>query len=77
MLSTLYGGKSITETHKNQGGVEVLIVSLHILGVVLHRLSFVHGVEIKLQVVVLDWLEVHLEGLLDAMDWSQLIGPCN
>ena len=61
------------KTNENQGGVEILIVSLHILGVVLHRLSFVHCVEIKSGVFVLGWLKVHPEGLLDAMGWSQLV----
>ena len=32
---------------------------LHGIGVVLHRLSFVHGEEVKPGVVVLDWLEEH------------------
>jgi len=73
----LYSGKSITETHENQGGVEILVVLLHVFGVILHRLSFVHCVEIELGVVVLDWLEVHPKGLLDAVGWSQLVGPNN
>jgi len=77
MWSTPYGDKRNTETHENQGGVEILIVFLHILGVVLHCLSFVRGVEIKLWVVVLDWLEVHSQGLLDAIGWSQLVGTRN
>ena len=48
---------------------------LHVFGVVLRRLSLVHGVEIELGVIVLDWLEVHPKGLLDAVGWSQLVGP--
>ena len=60
--------------NENQGGVEILIVLLHVLGVVLHRLSFVHGVEIDLGIIVLDGLEVHSEGLLDAI-LGQFVGP--
>jgi hypothetical protein len=48
-------------------GVEILVVFLHVLGVVLHRLPFVHCVEVKLGVFVLDRLEVHTHGLLDAV----------
>lgn len=47
------------EAHENQGRVEILVVLRHVLGVVLHRLSFVRGVEIKLGVFVLNRLEVH------------------
>ena len=68
--------KSGAETHENQGGVEVFVVLLHVLRIVLRRLSFVHGVEIKLGVVVLDWLEKHPECLLNAM-WSQFVDPCD
>jgi len=50
MRSTLNSDKGNTETHENQGGIEILVVILHVLGVVLHRLSFVHGVEIELVV---------------------------
>ena len=59
MRSTLYGCKGNSGTHENQGGVEVFIVLLHVFGIVLRRLSFVHGVEIKIGIVVLDRLEVH------------------
>ena len=55
------------ETHENQGGIEIFVVLLHVLGVILHGLSFVHRIEIELGIVVLDWLEVDPEGLLDAM----------
>ena len=57
----------IVETHENQGGVEILVVLLHVFGIVLHRLSSVHGIEIELRVIVLDWLEIHPQGLLDAI----------
>ena len=59
MRSTLCIERGAAETHEDQGGVEVLIVLLHVFGIVLHRLSFVHGVEIELGVVVLDELEAH------------------
>ena len=64
-----------TRTHKNQGGVEIVVVLLHVIGVILRRLSFVHCVEIKPGVVILDRLEVHPEGLLDTIGESQYIGP--
>ena len=57
------------ETHENQGGVEVLIVLLHVFGIVLRRLSFVHGIEIEFGVVVLDRYEEHPQGLLETI-WS-------
>ena len=56
-----------TETYENQGGIEILIVFLHVFGIVVRRLSFVHGVEIEFGIIVLDWLEVHPEGLLYAV----------
>ena len=43
---------------------------LHVFGVVLGRLSSVHGVEIELGVVILDGLKVHPQGLLNAMSRS-------
>ena len=54
-------------THKNQGGVEIVVVLLHVLVIVLDRLSLVHGVEIELGVLVFDGLEVHPQGILDAV----------
>jgi hypothetical protein len=74
--STLCGDDWKAETHENQGGVEILIVLLHVFGIVLRRLSFVYSVEIEFGVVVLNRLEVHPQSLLDAV-WSQLAGPCN
>ena len=49
---------------------------LHVFGVVLHRLSFVRGVEINLGVTFLDTLKVHPEGLLDTVS-GQRIGSRN
>ena len=43
-------------------------------GIVLHRLSLVHRVEIKPGIIVLNWLEVHLGGLSDAAILGQLGG---
>jgi hypothetical protein len=78
--STLLSGKRNAKTHENQGCVEILVVFLHIFGVIFHRLSFIHGVEIEFGVIGLDRLEVHseciLESVLDAV-WSQLVGPRN
>ena len=54
-------------THEDQGGVEVLVVLLHVLGIVLDRLSPIHCVEIELGIIVLDRLEVHPQGLLYAV----------
>jgi len=68
--------KRNAETHENQGGVEIFIVFLQVVGIVFHCFSFVHGEETKPGVVVLDWLEEHPKGFLDAI-WSQLVGPCD
>jgi len=57
--------------YKNGGGIEILVVFLHVLGIVLHCLSLVHGVEIKLGVSVLDGLEVHVHGILDTVTVSE------
>ena len=54
--STTWGDGQSTETHKNQGGAEILAVFLHVFGIVLCRLLFVHGVEIEFGVIVLDRL---------------------
>ena len=43
----VYGNKGEVETHENQGYVEIPVVLFHVFGVVLHRISFVRGVEIK------------------------------
>jgi len=57
MWSTLCSDEWNSETHENQGGM---------LGIVARRLLFVHGVEVKLGVFVLDGLEVRARGLLRA-----------
>jgi hypothetical protein len=71
-----YSDQWYADTHENQGGIEVLVVFLHVFGIVFHCLSLVHGVEIELGVIVLDGLEVHPQGLLDAVRY-QSVGPCN
>ena len=63
--STTCGDNWNVETHENQGDVEIFIVLHYIFGIVLRRLLLVHGVEIEVGVIVLDWLEVHAQGLLD------------
>ena len=55
-------------TYKNQGGIEVLVVLLDIVGVVLGRLPLVHRVEVQTSVVVLDRLEECSESILETMD---------
>ena len=75
-LSTLCIDNRKAKTHENQCGIEVLVVLLHVVGVVFHRLSFVHGEEVNPGIVVLDRLEIHPQGLLDAI-WSQLVDPCD
>ena len=62
------------ETHENQGGVEILVVPVHVLGVILQSLSFIHRIEIELGVVVLDGFEVSPEGLFKAMGRCQFVG---
>ena len=53
------------ETHENQGGVEILVMLLHVFSVVLRRLSLVHVVENRAWAVALDRLEVHAQGPFD------------
>ena len=55
-------------TYKNQGGIEVLVVLLDIVGVVLGRLPLVHCVEVETSVVILDGLEERSESILEATD---------
>ena len=69
MGSVLCSDSRDAETHENQGGVDVLIVLLHVFRIVLRRLSFVHGIEIDSGIVVLDRYEEHSQGLLETI-WS-------
>ena len=62
-------GEQNTETHENQGGVEILVVLLHVFGVIPHRLSVVHRVEIEVGAV--GWLEIHSQSLLNVICWVQ------
>ena len=68
-------GSSLGETNEHQGCVKIFVILLHVPGIVLDRLSLVHGVKSELEVIVLNGLEVHLQGLLDAT-WRQLVYPC-
>ena len=47
--SMLYIGKGMRtgETYENQGGVEILVILLHVFGLVLHHLWFAQGMEIE------------------------------
>ena len=53
-------------THKNQGGVEVLVVLLDVVHIVLGRLPLVHGVEVDAGIIGLDGLEERSQGVLEA-----------
>ena len=66
------------ETYEKQGDIEILVGLVRVFGVLLRSLSFIHRIEIVpevavLEVAVLVWLEVDLEGLLNAMDRSQFV----
>jgi len=52
-------------THKNQGGVEVLVVLLDVVHIVLGRLPLVHGVEVDTGIIGLDGLEEGSQGVLE------------
>jgi len=66
MISSLISRRA-TRAYKNQAGIEILVILLHVLGIIGRRLSFVHGVEVEPGVIVLDGLEVHAHGFLDAV----------
>jgi hypothetical protein len=53
-------------TDKYQGGIEVLVVLLDIVGIVLGRFPLVHRVEVEACIVGLDGLEESSESILDA-----------
>ena len=52
-------------TYKNQGGIEVFVVLLDVVGVVLCRLPLVHCIEVKTSVLVLDRLKERSESILE------------
>ena len=54
-------------THKNQGGIEVLVVLPDIVRVIFSRLFLVRSIEVEACVVTLDGLEEHPESILEAM----------
>jgi hypothetical protein len=72
-MSTVRSGNRKTETHENQGGIEVLVILPQAVGVIFLRLSFLHGEEVKVVVFALDWLEILPQCLLDAI-WGQPTG---
>jgi len=53
--------------YKNEGSVKIFVVLLHVFRIVLRCLSFVHGVEVEVRIIVLDWWEVHPESLLEVV----------
>ena len=59
-------------THEDQGGVQVLVIFLDVVGIVLHRLSLVHCIEIEAGIVGLDGLEEDSEGILEATSAQRL-----
>jgi hypothetical protein len=52
-------------THENQGGIEVFVVLLDIIGVVFCRLFLVNCVEIETSVIVLNGLEKRPKSILE------------
>lgn len=50
------------ETHEDQCCVKILIVLLHVVDIILRRLPFVHGEEVKSGVVIPEWSEKHMYG---------------
>ena len=58
-------------TDKYQGGIEVLVVLLDVVGIVLGRLLLVHCVEVEARIVGLDWLEESPESILEAVSGQQ------
>ena len=59
-------GSERDPTYKNQGGVEIFVVLLNIVGVVFSRLPLVHCIEVETSVIVLDGLEERSESILEA-----------
>jgi len=53
-------------TDEYQGGIEVLVVLLDVVGVVLTRLPLVHSVEVDTGIIGLDGLEEGSESVLEA-----------
>jgi len=64
--SETVGKKGRRATHEYQGGVEVLVVLLDVVGNLLCRLPPVHGVEVETGIVGLDGLKESSEGILEA-----------
>ena len=51
-------------THKNQCGIEVLVIPLDVVHIILDCLPPVHGVEVNAGIISLDGLKERLEGIL-------------
>ena len=58
--------------YEYQGGVEVLVILLDVVGIVLGRLPLVHGVEVEARIAGLDWLKESSESILEAASGQQL-----
>ena len=52
--------------HEYQGGIEVLVILLDVVGIVLGRFPLVHGVEVEAGIFRLDGLEESSESILKA-----------
>ena len=59
--------------YEYQGGIEVLVVLLDVVGIVLGRLPLVHRVEVDARIAGLDWLEESSEGILEATSDQQSV----
>ena len=53
-------------TDEYQGGIEVLVVLLDVVGIVLSCLPLVHRVEVEARIIGLDGLEEGSESILEA-----------
>jgi len=53
-------------THEYQGGIEVLVVLLDVVGIILGCHLLVHGVEVDARIAALDRLEESSESILEA-----------
>ena len=53
-------------THEDQGGVQILVIFLDVVGIVLRGLSIVHRIEVEAGIIGLDGLEEDSECILEA-----------
>ena len=61
-------------THENEGGVEVFIILLDVVGVMVSCLLLVDGVEVNTRVIALDGLQERSESVLYARSWIPFSG---